>query len=490
MFAPSRRRAIWSCRVGFVGIAALVAIAAMGRHVEENPVQSDPIAPPAGEQSSPPNTVRQGFPAAKADPNDLTKSETAWEIVWELTHPQNKPPYPPGCTLRIKSAKFMWKDRTGKPQWVVVARMIEIAEIYVAYDDGFTAFLDVHDMPFFITPARKEFLGPNCVAPGEILPSANPYWANTVHKEIHDDGIRWMSAETTGRNLVADRARRGEKMILWSTYYGANYRYLIEYGFGDDGMITCRMGPTGRNIFNRRPDQKDAHLHVGCWRMEFDLGDPVSGQGGPTDNDVLLSRRVLDETADRFTQVAKPFAKNGLGQACEGSARWNAEEFTMVRVQSRSRKNSHGRPLAYDLIPQRIGALRQLQPEGGADDANMDFINNDFWVTLTESGNTSYIDVPQYASRRRPLSGHPTTVWHCTPALHSPRGEDFGSESGIDSYGGVAVTTWAAFYIKPRDLFDSTPLYKPTPPRTFRVIRRSQKSEVRSQKSKKLTSDF
>jgi Cu2+-containing amine oxidase len=363
--------------------------------------------------------------------------------------------------LRIRSAKFMWKDRYGKPQWIAVARMLELAEIYVPYDNGWTAILDIHDMPFHITPARKEFLGPNCVLPGEILPSSNLAWSGTVHKEVHDDGIRWMSAETDDRNQIADRARRGEKMILWSTYYGANYRYLIEYSFGDDGMITCRLGPTGRNIFNRQEDQRDTHLHIGCWRLEFDLGDPSSGTGGPKDNDVLLVRRVFDEVSERFGQIAKPFAKNSHGQACEGSARWSAEDFTAVRVQSRVRKNAHGRPVAFDLIPQRVGALRQLQPEGGTYATDMDFINYDFWVTRTESGFTDYIDVPHYASQRRPLTGYPTTVWHCTPALHFPRGEDFGSEDGKSSYAGLAITFWTGFYVKPRDLFDSTPLYEP-----------------------------
>src|SRR5260370_12206670 len=145
-------------------------------------------------------------------------------------------------------------------------------------------------------------------------------------------------------NQGAGRARRGEKMILWSTYYGANYRYLMEYTFADDGTITCRLGATGRNIFNRQDDQKDTHMHIGCWRMEFDLGDPnpkgqenvaktdspslvarpsvggrsperpigprsrnlatieeagtPSGPDGPAPNDILLVRRVLDENTE------------------------------------------------------------------------------------------------------------------------------------------------------------------------------------------------
>jgi hypothetical protein len=426
-----------------------------------------PKAPPRPTANFPPNVVKQGFPAARFDPAEPEKSDTAWEIEWELTHPDNRTWFPPGTVMRIKSAKFMWKDRTGKPQWMTVVRMMEIAEIYVPYDNGYTAFLDIHDMPFHTTLARKEFLGPNCVAPGEILPSSNPAWASTVHKEVHDDGVRWMSAETSGFNQISDRVRRGEKMLLWATYYGANYRYMIEYGFTDDGQITCRIGPSGRNLMNRQTDGGDTHLHIGCWRMEMDLGDPISKAGGPKDNDVLIVRRVLDEEKEKFIQVARPFNKNGRGEACEGSAHWVPEEFTTLRVTSKVRKNSHGRAVSYDVLSQRLGGIRRLQREGGTYDSDMDFINRDFWVTRTESGFTDYIDVPRYARDRRPLTGQPSTIWLCTPAIHVVRTEDFGTENGTSSFSGAAIVGWAGFILKPRDLFDGTPLYTPTR-RSFR----------------------
>src|SRR5205085_6626816 len=119
--------------------------------------------------------------------------------------------------------------------------------------------------------------------------------------------------------------------------------------------LFCRIGPTGRNIFNRRDDHQDTHLHIGCWRFEPDMGDPTAptlastnappsipsppsggegrlrgldarasavpasaprGPGGPKDNEILLVRRLFDETTERFTQLAKPFAKNYNGVAC------------------------------------------------------------------------------------------------------------------------------------------------------------------------------
>src|SRR5262245_53877710 len=249
-------------RMALACVLALIAtmMLTIGHAQDFRPRNRPPVNQDEDSRSLP-NVVRQGFPAATFDPEDITKSETAWEVEWELSHPQNRPMAPPCSVLRIRNAKFMWKDRTGKPQWITVARMLEVAEVYVPYDNGWTAFLDIHDMPFYITRAKKEFLGPPCVAPGEVLSSSNPYWSNTVHKEVHDDGIRWMSAETDYRNDISDRARRGEKLILWSCYYGANYRYLMEYSFADDGMLTCRIGPTARNIFNRQDDLRDTHLH-------------------------------------------------------------------------------------------------------------------------------------------------------------------------------------------------------------------------------------
>ena len=92
----------------------------------------------------------------------------------------------------------------------------------------------------------------------------------------------------------------------------------------------------------------------------------------------------------------------------------------------------------------------------------MEWINNDFWVTRTESGFTDYVDVAQYAGGKRPLDGYATTIWHSSPALHVTRTEDYGDEDGMNNYNGLALTAWAEFHIKPRDLFDGTPLYKPT----------------------------
>src|SRR5262245_28880918 len=83
-----------------------------------------------------------------------------------------------------------------------------------------------------------------------------------------------------------------------------------------------------------------------------------------------------------------------------------------------------------------------------------------FWITHTESGNLLFREVPGYAAGQRPLASKPLTVWHSAGALHIPRGEDYGPD-GTSNLTGVALTAWAEFLLRPRDLFDSAPLYTP-----------------------------
>jgi hypothetical protein len=406
------------------------------------------------------NVVRQGFPAASADPADSSKSDTAWEIEWDITNPMNGPPrysFLSSSVLVMRSAKFMYKDRNGQAHWITPVRNLEIGEVFVPYDPGFPRYDDVSQMSFWIVRADRRNLGPNCVAPGEILQSPDPYKREKVYKEVHDDGPRWFADYSS---LGQERCRRGEKMLIWCAFFGANYRYIFEYGFGDDGTITCRLGATAHNLLPLRPDQGDTHLHVGCWRFDPDLGDPTAGPalGGPEQNVVQLVRRLprTPDVADgRYYLDVRPFAAGRDEVAREGFALWRAEEFTTLRIESSVRKNGNPVPraTAYDLLPVRNGAVRNFPAE-------YDFVNKDFWVTLTEPNQTTFTQVATYAAARRPIDKHAVTVWHNAPLLHSVRAEDLGPD-GVTNWTGVALTSWTGFTLRPRNLFDSTPLYTP-----------------------------
>src|SRR5206468_12905427 len=132
----------------------------------------------------------------------------------------------------------------------------------------------------------------------------------------------------------------------------------------------------------------------------------------------------------------------------EGSAYWEPEEFTSLRVESTVRRNGSDmpQPTAYDLMPIRQGTVRHFPP-------SLDFVNKDFWVTLTDPSHTTFNEVAAYAAGQRPIDRRPVTVWHSAPVLHTTRGEDFGPD-GRSSHLGVALTSWSAFVLRPRNLFD------------------------------------
>src|SRR5438046_2816524 len=60
----------------------------------------DPNVPVAPGPNVASNVVKQGFPAARSDPAEPAKSDSAWEIEWELSHPENRPWGAPGSVLR------------------------------------------------------------------------------------------------------------------------------------------------------------------------------------------------------------------------------------------------------------------------------------------------------------------------------------------------------------------------------------------------------
>jgi hypothetical protein len=398
-----------------------------------------------------PNVLRQGFPAGKPEAGDLTKCETGWEIEWEITNADNgsgKKWSSPSSVLAIRSAKYMFKDAAGKMHWFTVLKNLEVGEIMVPYDHLTPVFLDVSEHAFNIVKAKKEYLGPNCVAPGEILDSIDPRMKNKVLKEVHDDGLRWMNS--------SERARRGEKMLLWAIFNGGNYRYIMEYGFADDGSITCRLGATAHNFFDRQKDGRDTHLHVACWRWDPELMEEGEGSdvGGASKNRVLLVRRVPSAPVPngKFRVDIAPFNADEKGRATEGFADWKAEEFTTLRVESTERRNRSKDPryTAYDLVPMRSGTVRQYPWKYA-------FANHDFWVTHRRGNQTKYSEVPLYAGYANPLEKQASTVWHNAASLHVPRGEDHGADGS--SRKGAAITNWAGFMLRPVNLFDSTPLY-------------------------------
>jgi hypothetical protein len=399
------------------------------------------------------DVVRQTFPAKAEDGEHRTK----WEVEWDFV--------PRGRVhlLRVVSAKYSFKDRDGEWKTVTVARNLELVEAFAPYDDGVTSFLDLGlGRADSNVAAREAWQGAPCVAPPQILKwAANPKLS--IFREVHDDGIRWITGYSK------NRAYRGEKLVLLSVFQAVNYVYLVEYDFTDDGRIVPKLGFTAHNFFHRGKSNSqtakdgDVHLHVGCWRMDFDLSaEGAAGKtGGPAKNDYRLISRRPSSKGQPFQVVDEPFGadpEQEQTEVLEGKARWRPEEFTTLCVRSTEATCGTGRPIAYDLIPSRLGSVRNLPAFGDTNGKAMAFVNYDFWVTRSAAQPRPYHDVPALAKEQRPLAGQPATVYYSAPGIHVPRGEDYGVD-GTTKGRGVALTTWIEFTLRPRDLCDSTPLY-------------------------------
>jgi primary-amine oxidase len=355
--------------------------------------------------------------------------ETAWKVNWAQVS---------GYGLYIKDA---WFKRGPNDPWMQILGDARISEIFVPYHRGSPRFWDVsYNFPLCIV--GKEDAGPF----GKLLRSS-PTDAPRVVQEIRDRGIIWK--DHTG-------VRRGQALVLWGCLEAANYRYIIEYSFQDDGAIQFRMGSTGRNYGG---SEYEPHMHAGLWRIDVNLN-------GPGNNSVYVMEHI--EPSDPNDPKKKGTAKTvhtEFNGGFEGALDWNAEKFTMLRIVNTKKKSKRGEYLAYDLMPLRMGNSRHY---GGKSE---ECTQHDYWVTKARPNELIYKNLPDYIKdpdAPKPPNGNgpvpgerimdtDVVVWHSAPMHHEPRLEDGEMVNGRLS--GVTHVMWAGFLLRPRELFDRTPLY-------------------------------
>jgi Cu2+-containing amine oxidase len=175
-------------------------------------------------------------------------------------------------------------------------------------------------------------------------------------------------------------------------------------------------------------------MHNGLWRIDIDLN-------GASNDSALITRHSEAVSGPTATDSDAPF--NG---GVEGWANWNALQFTQLRVRDTVRKNSQGKNVAYDLRPVRFGTARHQEA----------FARHDFWVSRYRGTELYYPMVADYVGNNESVTNTDIVLWHISPLHHMPRSEDGKEEGG---WKGVALTMWGGFDLRPRDLFDGTPLY-------------------------------
>jgi primary-amine oxidase len=342
----------------------------------------------------------QEFPS-----NDVMR--TAWKVHWATTN---------GFGLILQNA---WFKKGPKEAWIQILGDARLSEMFVPYHSGSPRFWDV-SYNFGLTHLTREDAG----AFGKLLGTPP-----VVCQEVRDRGLAWMDG--------SKGSRRGQTLVLWGCLNAANYRYIIEYGFQDDGAVTFRVGSTGRNYGSR---EFEGHMHNGLWRVDVNLD-------GPDNNSVYVMEH--HEPDGPYKAKAKTVHRL-FNQGKEGYEDWDAHKFTMLSVRSEVRKNARGQPIAYDVMAPRMGNARHF---GSQEECTQ----HDYWVTKNRPGEIYYQKLPKYIQKDESIQNTDVVVWISTPGHHEPRSED--GEMKNKTFTGATPVMWCGFELKPRNFWDRSPMY-------------------------------
>lgn len=350
---------------------------------------SHPVS--ASAQCSRPYRVEQKFPVKGP-------METSWLLCWQPVA---------GSGLVITAAYFR---KSPSAPYVKLFYDARVAEIFVPYHSGQPRYLDVG-----YGYGMLDLTSADCPPPdGTIL-------GQTVCKEVRSRGLAWKDDVFV---------RRGEELVLWGVIDAANYNYVIEWTFRDDGVVLGRLGATGPNMLS---NPFEAHMHGVIWRLDIDLD-------GHSGDSAYLVRH--EEAGAQATDTPELIST-------ESGQKWNPLEFTTLSIRDKKLKNAQGHPSGYRLMPWRWGTPRHIE----------DFTQSDYWVTRYHYQELSGSSLPWYINKPENVAGTDIVAWYYGAVHHLPRDEDGRTINGL--WSGKALLMWTGFMLMPSNLFDETPLCSP-----------------------------
>jgi Cu2+-containing amine oxidase len=353
-----------------------------------------------------PNAVTQDFPTGGA-------AQTTWLICWREVRGEDSVANPNGLVIGP-----VYLRRAPNTPFARVLWDMRVSEYFVPYHNSKWRFYDLSVFNFKLAEVTADDC-PAKVGGGPISPR--------VCKEVRDRGLMWK--DFTG-------VRRGEELVLWGALDAANYRYIQEYTFRDDGVIIGRLGATG---LNWPPDPTEPHTHNAIWRLDIDLGGVVNNAARP---------QHYENTADANGIAADKTTPITTAQGFTLSLR----RHDVVEVSNPILKNKQGNVSSYHLVPLVTGGLTQHFEK---------FTQKDFWVTPYNPNQFAAKDLAAYVAGSPSVTNRDIVVWYKGSLHHHPRDED--GVFGPNGWVGTAHAMWAGFMLVPHNLFDCSLFYQPCP---------------------------
>ena len=332
---------------------------------------------------SSPYYVEQAFPTAGTE-------VSRWRLCWQFVNG-------PGLTIT-----GLWFRPTTASSWIKVMWDGRLAELFVPYHAGGPRY---HDIGYNFGPVPLT----SAQCPGKIL-GAN----NETCLEVRDRGVMWMhDAES----------RRGQELALWSVLAAANYNYVIEWTFRDDGVISSRLGATGT------PAGGNTHVHGPLWRLDVDLN------GACCDTVTHMSHKEVGLTGvDSMTDVT---TATGF--------KWDPVAYDTLHIRDAVLKNGNGKPSMWMFMPERSGTPLHQEP----------FTTMVFWVTPYVWNQMDGAQLPAYVANRPNTAKTDTVVWYYGGLHHVIRDED----NGPGGYSQMTLTMYEGVHLMPFNVWASTPFY-------------------------------
>ena len=326
-----------------------------------------------------------------------------------------------------------------------IAHRLSFAEMVVPYRDPSpqhadrTAF-DVGEWGLgFMTTSLE--LGCDCL--GEITyldavlhdsagePVEIPH-AICLHEE--DDGVLWKHVD----ERAGAQVRRRRRMVVSTHVTVANYEYLTYWRFYEDGTIECEVRATGIMVTTPFEGEEppygtvvDArtyapiHQHFLVARLDLDV------DGGP--NTVVQSQTAqLPMGPDNPDGLALVQREEPL--TVEGGFDQDWASQRVWKVVNPSRRNAHGAPTAYKLVPS--ATVPAMVDERSTLFRRAQVIGHQLWVTpfdaeqrwpCGEFVNQSERDtgMPEWTAAGRSIEETDVVLWYVFGIHHVPRVEDW-----------------------------------------------------------------